>query len=128
MSCCGNGLAPVNYGIADFAVCSARVARFRAGRRLVGKCNDCMLMPRCNGCSAAFIALVDTDIAVSAHRFAVYLDFFRRECSERTVFKSDKTCFCNKLNIHRIYALLLRYYPVGVLSERVMGIPSAHGD
>ena len=38
MSCCGNGRAPVNNGVADFAERSARVACFRAGRCLVGKC------------------------------------------------------------------------------------------
>ena len=87
-----------------------------------------MLMPRCNGCSAAFIAFVDTYIAVSAHCFAVYLNLCGRECSKRAIVKCYETCFCNKLNIHRIYALFLRYYPVRVLSERVMGIPSTHGD
>ena len=35
MSCCGNGRAPVNNGLADFAVSSSSVPRFRAGRRLV---------------------------------------------------------------------------------------------
>ena len=87
-----------------------------------------MLMPRSNIESSALVALVNTDIAVSAHRFAVYLDLCGRECSERAIIKCYETCFCNKLNIHRIYALLLRYYPVGVLSERVMRIPSTHGN
>ena len=128
MSCCGNGLAPVNYGVTYIAVCSACVACFCAGCCLIGKCNDCMLMPRCNGCSTTFIAFVDTYIAFSTHRFAVYLNLCRRECSERAIIKCYETCFCNKLNIHRIYALLLRYYPVGVLSERVMRIPSTHGN
>ena len=37
MSRCGYGRAPVNNGVADFAERSSRVARFRAGRRLVSK-------------------------------------------------------------------------------------------
>ena len=128
VSRCGNGRAPVNNGVADFAERSARVARFRAGRGLVRKSNGCMLMPRSNIESSALVALVNTDIAVSAHRFAVYLNLCGRECSERTVFKYDTSCFCQKLNIHRIYAFFLRYNPVGIFAESVMRIPYANGN
>ena len=125
---CGYGRAPVNNGVADFAERSSRVACFRAGRSLVRKSNGCMLMPRSNIESSALVALVNTDIAVGAHRFAVYLDLCGRECSERTVFKYDTSRFCQKLNIHRIYAFLLRYNPVGIFAESVMRIPCANGN
>ena len=128
VSRCGNGRTPVNNGVAGFAEHSARVARFRAGRGLVRKSNGCMLMPRSNIESSALVALVNTDIAVSAHRFAVYLNLCGRECSERTVFKYDTSCFCQKLNIHRIYAFFLRYNPVGIFAESVMRIPYANGN
>ena len=44
MSRCGYGRAPVNNGVADFAERSSRVARFRAGRRLVRKSNNVMFV------------------------------------------------------------------------------------
>ena len=44
MSSCGNGLAPVNNGLADFAERSACVARFCAGRSFVRKRNNVMFV------------------------------------------------------------------------------------
>ena len=74
MSCCGNGRAPVNNGVADFAVGSACVACFCASRCFVGKSIRGVFVPGCYSCSAILIALVDSDISVSTHCFAVNLN------------------------------------------------------
>ena len=49
MSRCGNGRAPINNRLADFAERSARVACFRAGRRLVRKSNGINVIGRGRG-------------------------------------------------------------------------------
>ncbi len=74
MSCCGNSRAPINNGVADFAERSACVIRFCAGCRFVGDCVCCMFVPRGYSCSATLVALVDSDISVSTHCFAVNLN------------------------------------------------------
>ena len=74
MSCCGNGLAPINYRVAACAECSARIACLSAGRCFVGKSIRGVFVPGCYSCSATLIALVDSDISVSTHCFAVNLN------------------------------------------------------
>ena len=128
VSRCGYGRAPVNNGVADFAERSARVARFRAGRRFVSKRFGGMFMPRGNCYCATLISLIMTYISVSAHRFTVYLNSRRREQSDRAVGEFYCTRFGHNLSIHRIHALLLRYKPVGIFAESIVRIPSANGN
>ena len=62
VSRCGNGRAPVHNGVADFAERSARVARFRAGRRLIRKSNGINVV----GCGIRIILFGVGSVVVSA--------------------------------------------------------------
>ena len=87
MSRCGNGRAPVNHGLADFAVSSSSVARFRASCRLVGNsvcCMDMSAIPRVIIC----LSFVCGDhILCHLIHLGVDLRTFTGECIGRTVDK-----------------------------------------
>ena len=87
MSCCGNGLAPVNYGIADFAVCSACVACFCAGRRFVGKCIRGVDMSAVPSSVICFALIGGNHILRHLVHLGVDLRTFTGECIGRTVDK-----------------------------------------
>ena len=87
MSRCGNSRAPVNHGLADFAVSPSSVARFRAGRRLVGNSVCCMDM------SAVPCIVICLTLGCGNHilchlvHLGVDLRTFTGECIGRTVDK-----------------------------------------
>ena len=87
MSRCGNSRAPVNNGVADFAVSSSSVARFRAGRRLVGNSVCCMDMSAVPGIVICLTFGGGNHILCHLVHLGVDLRTFTGECIGRTVDK-----------------------------------------
>ena len=91
MSRCGNGRAPVNNGVADFAERSARVACFRASRRLVGNSVGGMDMSAVPGIVVRFAFGGGNHILRHLVHLGVDLRTFTGECIGRTVDKCNDT-------------------------------------
>ena len=128
MTGCGLCRTPVNNGVAVCAEGPAGVAFLGAGSRLVSHGLRIVLVPGGNNICAALVALVDADVAVFAHCFAVALNNGCREGGGGSVCKHDLACLGVNLGIHGIDALFGNDEPVGVLSQSVVRIPCAHGN
>ena len=83
----GNRLAPVNHGLADFAVSSSSVPRFRAGRRLVGNSVGGMDMSAVPGIVVRFAFGGGDHILRHLVHLGVNLRTFTGECIGCTVDK-----------------------------------------
>ena len=91
MSRCGNGRAPIDDGVADFAERSARVACFRAGRRLVGNSVGGMDMSAVPGIVVRLAFGGGDHILRHLVHLGVDLRTFTGECIGCTVDKCNDT-------------------------------------